>query len=150
MVARIVRQVGRLGIKIGKVRNLGGVDRLQEAKVVQHLCEGRRHEGHIEPLATRGDDLAHDLFVGGVDDHFGRLAGFLGEILDRIGGHVAIPVGDHEVGKRRRGRHGKRGAGKQRVQRKRGLGHGCSSLAGLVWSFFCISACPFDIRQGLS
>ena len=90
-------QLARFRIEIGEVGNLGVVDGSQQAELVQRLGEGRGDEQHIEALAAGGRHLAHDLFIGGMDGDFEVDAGFGLEFLGHVLGHVAVPIGDHDL-----------------------------------------------------
>ncbi len=68
-----------------------------EAQLVQRFAELAGDEQHVIALAARGHDLAHDFFIGGMDGHFGLDAGFLGEILQQILRHIAVPIGDDDL-----------------------------------------------------
>ena len=89
-----MRKLCRLGVKIGEVRDARRIQGFGKAEFMQNFRKGRRHEHDIIARAARGDQLAHDFLVGGVQDQFGVDPCFGGEGADGIGRHVAIPVRD--------------------------------------------------------
>ena len=89
-------QLGCFGVEIGKIGNLGRINRGQQVELVQCLGKRRGDEQHVEAFAARGRNLAHDFFIGGMDGDFEINAGFGLELLGNVLGHVAVPIGNHE------------------------------------------------------
>ena len=88
----------------------------RQAELVQRLGEGRGDEEHVIAFAAGGRDLAHDFFVGGVHGDLEVNAGRGLELLGNVLGHVAVPVGNHQLvglGHRYAGHEGNRAAKSQ-------------------------------------
>ena len=83
-----------LGVEVHQIGDFGGVQRFGQPQIMQDLGKGRGHEYHVIARSTGRDQLAHDLFIGGLQDQFGGDAGLGGKAVNRVGGHVAIPVGN--------------------------------------------------------
>ncbi|MNG09853.1 hypothetical protein D3C84_932910 [compost metagenome] len=64
---------------------------------MQDFGKGRGHEDHVVAFPAIGHELAHDFFVGGVQGLVDRDTAGHFELVQRIGGHVAVPDGDDHI-----------------------------------------------------
>ena len=74
-----------------------------KAELHQRLDERAGDEDHVVTGAAACRYLAHDLFIGRMQRQLRLDAGLLGEVLEEIGRHVGVPVGNDDfVGSLRR------------------------------------------------